>query len=52
MVKMKMAGAVDTKVGRSIAHGRISACNDPGVKRSKAKVNVKLFFIVHIVSMM
>ena len=39
----KKEGAIDTKLGVSIAHDRTSARTDPEVKSSKVNVKVKLF---------
>ena len=41
--RRKTPGAIDTKLGKPIAHDRISASNDPEVKRSKVKVRLILY---------
>ena len=43
--KRKMAGAINTKLGRLTAHGRTSACTDPEVKRCQSLRSNFLFTV-------
>ena len=38
----KTSGAIETRLGRPVTHGRTSACTEHEIKRSKVKVKVKL----------